>query len=509
MNIKKTASILALSIGLLVPQSHANASKLDLNENYIKEPFKEDIKNIPNFDKTSRAEIEAYQNFISQYEDLYENDRVKFDRDFDETSFKTLRENFGKEYDQRLKLAYEIETLKKFNDKSLEDPIKEASIALNGSDVNQIQNQTKALEEIKANKIDEYKDQEKDLDLSLNQKEQEAIDKNITSLMNQGKLYDESLFDDELKAELLKGSVLNSKEYYQADDDLKEKYDQVISSINNKKAKESYDSLSEFVEASDKEDFASDLENEDLVIDGKNFIASNEVNDDTELETESSSIENPSQLSETETSQSTNNESAFLTNSATSSKYKELSDAQQREIDAIDSNKDGKLSAEELDKSANYTSSLGEDSWLYPFTEKALESSEESDDTPEEADDTNEDKQADNDSTADTSTEGTTTEEDKPAVPQTVTIDEDKSKSPELESDNSDDNADDKEEARTQTEDKVEEKKEEAPSQTPNTSAASIVKTGIKGLGILVLILVLALIGYYILKKQDKKDNHR
>ena len=504
MNIKKTASILALSIGLLVPQSHANASKLDLNENYIKEPFKENIKNIPNFDKASRSEIEAYQNFISQYEDLYENDRVKFDRDFDDASFKTLRENFGKEYDERLKLAYEIETLKKFNDESLKDPIKEASIALNGSDVNQIQNQTKALEEIKANKIDEYKDQEKDLDLSLSQKEQEAIDKNIISLMNQGKLYDESLFDDELKAELLKGSVLNSKEYYQADDDLKETYDEVLASTNEKDSKESYDFLNEFVEARDKEDFASDLENEDLVIDGKNFIASNEVNDDTELEIESSSIENPSQLSETETSQSTNNESAFLTNSATSSKYKELSDAQQREIDAIDSNKDGKLSAEELDKSANYTSSLGEDSWLYPFTEKALEKSGESDDT----EDTNEDNQANNETTADTSTD-TPKEEDKPAVPQTVTIDEDKSKSPELESDNSDDNTDDKEEAETQTEDKVEEEKEEAPSQTPNTSASSIVKTGIKGLGILVLILVLALIGYYILKKQDKKNNHR
>lgn len=93
-------------------------------------------------------------------------------------------------------------------------------------------------------------------------------------------------------------------------------------------------------------------------------------------------------------------------------------------------------------------------------------------------------------------------------MPQTVTIDEDRPKSPNLESDNTDDTADDrKEEFNDQAEAPLEEEK--VPSKTLDTSAASVVKTGIKSLGILVVILVLAIIGYYILKKQDKKDNDR
>lgn len=235
----------------------------------------------------------------------------------------------------------------------------------------------------------------------------------------------------------------------------------------------------------DLEDFVYDLNKDEdsnvmsLSLSNTKFNASDQttMTDETEM-TETSTIENPSQNAEA----STSNQSPFLANEKTRGPFNELTDSQKRELEAIDTNKNGILSKDELDNSANFSSNIDSSSWLYPFTEKALE-----------APNTNVSDKAD---------------EDKPAMPQTVTIDEDRPKSPNLESDNTDDTADDrKEEFNDQAEAPLGEEK--VPSKTLDTSAASVVKTGIKSLGILVVVLILAIIGYYILKKQDKKDNDR
>lgn len=86
-------------------------------------------------------------------------------------------------------------------------------------------------------------------------------------------------------------------------------------------------------------------------------------------------------------------------------------------------------------------------------------------------------------------------------MPQTVTIDEEKVKSPELKSD--DDNK--------STYNKNDENKNFNEAQASqeavkkNTSAASIVKTGIKGIKIILVVLIVAIIAYYFMAKDKNK----
>ncbi|MDU0894194.1 MAG: hypothetical protein E7A85_02850, partial [Anaerococcus sp.] len=165
------------------------------------------------------------------------------------------------------------------------------------------------------------------------------------------------------------------------------------------------------------------------------------------------------------------------------------SDAQKRELDAIDTNKDGKLSNEELDASANYTSNLGSDSWLYPFTEKALSESNTADNkTDNGAENTN----------AEVSKDSENPSQEK-EVPKTVTIDNE-TKSPELKNEDKDEEA--SEENKEEKFNETEANQTVAPRE--NTNAASVVKTGIKSLGYVVGILIIALGAYYFLSKNQK-----
>lgn len=85
-------------------------------------------------------------------------------------------------------------------------------------------------------------------------------------------------------------------------------------------------------------------------------------------------------------------------------------------MDLIDTDKNGQISESELESSENFTPNLDKSSWLYPFTEKALnESSQDGESSSQ---------------TSESSSDQTSSEEIE--TPKTVTIDNKSTKSPQL-----------------------------------------------------------------------------
>ena len=421
----------------------------------------------------SAREINAYEDYQSALNRENEN---SFDNEINISTYP--EENFGKEYKLRIELAQNIKILEKLDPLLSKELISESVDILNSQDLEDIERQSLALKSLIASK----KIENVSSDYSLNQKEVEQIEKASQEFIEYGKLFANNSSNAKKQLDLLKEAIINSRAYAFADTNMAKAYDEALDAnklsiiATDKDVEKAFKDLEDFVYDLNKDEDSNVMS---LSLSNTKFNASDQttMTDETEM-TETSTIENPSQNAEA----STSNQSPFLANEKTRGPFNELTDSQKRELEAIDTNKNGILSKDELDNSANFSSNIDSSSWLYPFTEKALE-----------APNTNVSDKAD---------------EDKPAMPQTVTIDEDRPKSPNLESDNTDDTADDrKEEFNDQAESPLEEEK--VPSKTLDTSAASVVKTGIKSLGILVVILVLAIIGYYILKKQDKKDNDR
>ena len=471
MKIKKYSKVLALSlaIGLIAPATNSFAS-----ESAIKI---EKISTLENFDKASKSEIAAYQNLLEEKNNNL-NENPNLDQDLE-----NIVKTFGEEYKLRYELKANIELIKKLDKQNFAEVIKDSEKILNSDDLEKVKAQSDYLQLL-------INQKQADNQLALTDQETQNIGEATTAFIEEGKLFlDEDSDNIEDINQAIK-AIQNSKDYYLADEKQQEKYDKLLKVVSeNKENPQANELLKEFLASPDKENFeipetlASEDETE---FSNQNFIAGNTSSSEDKLEEESQTIENPSQTTGNAASQS---ESAFLKNDKTSSKYKELSDAQKREIDAIDTNKDGKLSNQELDASANYTSDLGSDSWLYPFTEKAL--NEASSDTSQT------DNQTQNTS-SETSTNSENPSEEK-EVPKTVTIDNE-TKSPELNDEDTDTDED--------TEDDKEEFNETEANQTvaprENTNAASIVKTGIRGLGYIVGILIIALGAYYFLNKNQK-----
>ena len=471
MKIKKYSKILALSlaIGLIAPTTKSFASE---SAKKI-----EEINTLENFDKASKSEIAAYQNLLEEKNNNL-NENPNLDQDLE-----NIVKTFGEEYKLRYELKANIELIKKLDKQNFAEVIKDSEKILNSDDLEKVKAQSDYLQLL-------INQKQADNQLALTDQETQNIGEATTAFIEEGKLFlDEDSDNIEDINQAIK-AIQNSKDYYLADEKQQEKYDKLLKVVSeNKENPQANELLKEFLASPDKENFeipetlASEDETE---FSNQNFIAGNTSSSEDKLEEESQTIENPSQTTGNAASQS---ESAFLKNDKTSSKYKELSDAQKREIDAIDTNKDGKLSNQELDASANYTSDLGSDSWLYPFTEKAL--NEASSDTSQT------DNQTQNTS-SETSTNSENPSEEK-EVPKTVTIDNE-TKSPELNDEDTDTDED--------TEDDKEEFNETEANQTvaprENTNAASIVKTGIRGLGYIVGILIIALGAYYFLNKNQK-----
>lgn len=471
MKIKKYSKVLALSlaIGLIAPATNSFAS-----ESAIKI---EKISTLENFDKASKGELAAYQNLLEEKNNnLDENPSL--DQDLG-----NIAKNFGEEYKLRYDLKANIELIKKLDKQNFAEVIKDSEKILNSDDLEKVKTQSDYIQLLISQK-------QADNQVALTDQETQNIGEATTAFIEEGKLFlDEDANNSEDIDQAIK-AIQNSKNYYIADENLQAKYDKLLKvTSENKENPKANELLKEFLASSDKENFeipdSLDSEEESEIA-NQNFTAGNTESSEDKLEEESQTIENPSQATGNAASQS---ESAFLKNDKTSSKYKELSDAQKRELDAIDTNKDGKLSNEELDASANYTSNLGSDSWLYPFTEKALsESNTDGSQTDNGAENTNDEVSKDSENPS-----------QEKEVPKTVTIDKE-TKSPEL--------ADEDKAKKNSEENKEENFNETEANQTvaprENTNAASVVKTGIKSLGYVVGILIIALGAYYFLSKNQK-----
>ncbi|WP_416334886.1 hypothetical protein ACKRLN_08835 [Anaerococcus sp. DFU013_CI05] len=462
--------ILTLAIGLAAPVTNSLAIDTEVEIQNINE-----LKNI---DKASKNEIEAYNNLLEQ-----KNKAITPNPEL-EKDLENLANRFGEEYNLRYDLKANIELIKKIDAQSFKELIKDSQKVLNSDDLAKIKDQSEYLKSL-------ISQEQKQESLLLTDEEIKNIDLATQNFITNGILFEDETSEKPQNLEQNIKAVQNSKAYYSADVNLKSKYDEILNKANeNKENEKANELLNDFLKSADKLNFEipASLEKEDETeIENQSFIAGNTDTSDQNLIEESQTIENPTQ---TTGSSATQNESAFLKNDKTSSKYKELSDAQKRELDAIDTNKDAKLSNEELDASANYTSDLGSDSWLYPFTEKALSESN--------ADDNKKDNGAEN-TNAEVNKDSENQSQEK-EVPKTVTIDNE-TKSPELndeDKDTNEDTDDDKEEEFNETE------ANQTVAPRENTNAASIVKTGIKSLGYVVGILVIALGAYYFLSKNQK-----
>lgn len=472
MKINKIFGAVALSLCFgFINADNVQAANQLANENLIisQDTKIDELKNLANFDKASAREIKKYFDLK--------------DQDNKDNSLIINADNFGLEYQERLELAKNIEKLKKANNPDNERIISESIDLLNSDNLEDIKNQSKRL----ANTISLYDlkiDDKNNIDLSLSSNEESKIEESLKDYLEKG-----ILFEDESKNQNLESfekAILNSNSYELADDKIKDKYNEVLYDVkkSNLDDKSAYKVLEDFVNSEDKLNFDGHLVQKEEILENKKFNSSNESTISTLSEdevVETTSIENQSLEAETTSSES---DSAFLKNEKVKDKYQELSEDQKRELDLIDTDKNGQISDSELDNSANFSSNLDKTSWLYPFTDKAM-----NDDNKEQA------SQEENKDESQESTEATSPENNQ--TPKTVTIDDNSSKAPALAPAN--------EQKEDSEKEKEEFKESEAQPEKPsNTNAASVVRTGIQGLGIVVIVLVVAIIAYILMKKNSK-----
>lgn len=471
MKIKNYGKILALSlaIGLATPLTNAFAS-----EDQVKI---QNINTLENFDQASKNEIEAYNNLIDQ-----KNNDSNLNPDL-EKNLQDLAGKFGQEYKIRYDLKANIVLINKIDGQNFAEVIKDSKKILNGDDLGKITDQNEYLKLL-------IRQNQKENPIVLSDDEIKNIENETKNFIDNGILFtDENTEKNENLEQNIK-SIENSKAYYLADKNLKAKYDELLKlARENKENEKAKQLLDDFLLSPDKENYQIPetlISYDETEIKNQDFIAGNSDSTNDTLLEENQTIENPSQNSGSSASQ---NESAFLKNDKTSSKYKELSDAQKREVDAIDTNDDGIISDSELDASANYTADLGSDSWLYPFTEKSINETGSAENQNE--------QQAESTNTQENPSSTENTEQKQP--PKTVTIDNE-TKAPELKND-----TEEKPEEKEENQEKFNESQANqnlVPKE--NTNAASVVKTGIESLGYVVAILVIALGAYYFLNKNQK-----
>lgn len=497
MKIKKYIGGLALGVGLcLISTNPSLANSLTIN-NQIQIIENKETDNLSNLDKASMNELKAYDQLYK----LYTDNRAEFDKSYKLEDLENLASDFGKERKTYYDLLENLEILKNLDQKSYDLIKDETYEIINTGNVEKIAGQSEKIK--KANDEASKNLSEEDLATlnKLDSTRQKSIEEEVDGLLDDGLLINVSDYKNPNNLNQFLSSVNQSKNYYLASEKEKLNFDKILKEtsenyLKNQDIEESYKLLEEFVKSPDKENFKAFSKIEDNNLENSIFTASKDaqVTDDQEiiLDDEGDDLENKDSLSETSHKE---DQSSFLKNDKVSGKYKELSDPQKRELDAMDTNKDGLISDDELDSSANYTSNLGSDSWIYPFTEKSQNESSQ--------DDSNKESQSENETTP--TTENTLDSEDQNEanqnkdLPQTVTIDDKPTKSPELNADK------EKKEETTPPTENVEEKEEVKEKTQANTSAASVVKTGIKSLWLVGVILVVAIIVYAIMAKNKKK----
>lgn len=497
MKINKYIGGLALGIGLsLISANPSLANSLTI-DNQIQIIESKENDSLSNLDKASMSELEAYDKLYK----LYTDNRALFDKSYKLEDLENLASDFGKERKTYYDLLKDLEILKNLDPNSYDLIKDETYEIINTGNVDKVLDQSAKIKKAREEASKNLSEEDLESLVKIDSKIEKSIEEEVDGLLDDGLLINISDYKNPNNLNLFLSSVNQSKNYYLASEKEKLNFDKILKEtsenyLKNKDIEESYKLLEDFVKSPDKENFKSESKIEDNNLENSIFTASKdaEITDNQEiiLDDDSKDLENKDSLSE---SSHKEDQSAFLKNDKVSSKYKELSDPQKRELDAMDTNKDGLISDDELDSSANYTSNLGSDSWIYPFTEKSQEESSQ--------DDSNKESQSENEATP--TTENTFDNEDENKseqnkdLPQTVTIDDKPTKSPELNADK------EKKENSTPPTENVEEKEEVKEKTQANTSAASVVKTGIKSLWLVGLILVVAIIVYAIMAKNKKK----
>lgn len=453
MKSKKYIKVLLLAfiVNIINPNNFAYANELE--QQIFEDVAPENsIENLKNYDIASGKEIFEY--LISSQSNAEEF-------------------IFGKEFLKRLELAKEIAILKKIDPDDSLKILEESTSILNSDDLDKIKEQSSKLHGLSidfANK--------KGLILAeLSEEETKDLEEKTKNYLNYGLLFDFAKKND---FDLFTKAILNSKAYFMADDKQKALYEAIIQELSldksteKKENEENYKTLVDFVKAEDKKAFFDNIKKEkekSSTADPKR-VKILEIEDNTT--SKSTDINGHSLLAANDIKPSS---SAFLNNEKTKDLYEKLSDAQKKEIDLIDTDKNGMISDGELDNSTNYSSDLDENSWIYPFTEKSLSQNKEETvalkETPPEVDNNQ-------------SNENSQSQIPTNNPPQTVTIDK-STKAPEL----------NKEKPQSESKKETSEKHE-------NISAAKIVKTGISSVWIFALILVLAVGLFYVLDKNKK-----
>lgn len=458
MKSKKYIKVLLLTfiVNIINPNNFAYANELE--QQIFEDVAPENsIENLKNYDIASGKEIFEY--LISSQSNAYEY-------------------IFGKEYLKRLELAKDIAILRKIDPDDSLKILEQSTSILNSDDLDKIKEQSSKIHSIST----DYANKKGLILEDLSEEEIKDLEEKTKNYLDYGLLFDFAKKND---FDLFTKAILNSKAYFMADDKEKALYEEIIQelslnkSTDEKENEENYKILDDFVKIEDKKTFLENLKKEKQ---NKESLANNpqrvkilELQEDKN--NKSTDISSHKLLSSNEIQ--TEN-SAFLNNEKTKDLYNKLSDGQKNELDLLDTDKNGMISDSELDSSTNYSSNLDENSWIYPFTEKALakvgeENLQLKEDAPT-TDNTNEQK-----------TESKLTTNNPP---QTVTID--KSKSPVLEKDK-------------EKTDKKDDEKSKDENSGKNIAAAKIVKTGISSVWIFAIVLVVAVGIYYLLDKNKNK----
>lgn len=458
MKSKKYIKVLLLAfiVNIINPNNFSYANELE-QQIFEDVAHENSIENLKNYDIASGKEIFEY--LISSQSNAEEY-------------------IFGKEYLQRLELAKEIAILRKIDPDDSLKILEESTSILNCDDLDKIKEQSSKIHSIST----DYANKKGLILEDLSEEEIKDLEEKTKNYLNFGLLFDFAKKND---FDLFAKAILNSKTYFMAADKEKALYEEIIQelslnkSTDEKENEENYKILDDFVKIEDKKTFLENLKKEKQ---NKESLANNpqrvKILEIEDKNTESADIEGLSLFSSNEIQ--TEN-SAFLNNEKTKDLYSKLSDGQKNELNLLDADKNGMISDSELDNSTYYSSNLDENSWIYPFTEKALakvgEENLQLKEEPPTTDNLNEQ----------------TTESKLPTnnPPQTVTID--KSKSPVLEKD------------KEKTDQKDDEQSKDKNSKT-NIAAAKIVKTGISSVWIFAVVLLVAVGIYYLLDKNKNKN---
>lgn len=321
----------------------------------------------------------------------------------------------------------------------------------------------KALEELK--KLIDESDNKIALDLDV-----DALRENVKDYIIYGKLF----FADKLDKADIKNlylfyeATVNSYTYTKGGDEVKKSYNQVLEEIYNY-----------ILEIDKKVEEKIEITDNDKKKTSEYFDKLLSLIDDSReniLKFETTSLNKEGYLSDAnQGSDEINEESDFYKSERSGIKeaYEKLSPSQRQFLDNINTEKDDYITEEEIKADGQYSLPLeGNGEFIKPFLKEEKTAQVTS-------------TEVENQETSQSQAPATTPQNPQAGTPETVTLSQGEN---------------------TQGTANTEEKKEEEKKST-YTTAASQVKTGIKGVGYLGIILIIALAAYFVMVKKKKEDN--